>query len=483
MGKSLRHGLWCWGGAACVLLISGCAIFPPPDRDGAYPNDLPADFSAAEPGSAVPGRWWELIGSPELNRLVERALADNLDLAQAYARLRQARAAAVVAGAARWPDLNAAGGASRSEQRRQTDQGAFMDTEVENYFGSLASSFEVDFWGRTRSLHEAGRLDRDAAAGDLQTAAVTLSAEVALRWLDLVYERQTLDLLQDQLDANSRMLELMELRFRNAQANALDVLQQRDVLARTRALIPPEQLREQTLQHELALLLGRPPRAELAVNARSLPEPQPLPEVGIPVDMLSRRPDLQAARLRLMAADRRVNVARATRLPALRLSGSAGYSSEDWSTMLDFSVSRIAAELTAPLFEGGALQAEVDRTRAVVEERLAAYHEAVLSAVKEVEDALVAEARQADLVQALLERLDASRQTYEESLARYRKGVSDFLPVLTALLDRQATERSLVQARRDQWAFRIQLHRALGGDWMDDWMDDRGREGQGAPEP
>jgi NodT family efflux transporter outer membrane factor (OMF) lipoprotein len=461
-------------GAICASLCAGCAVLSPPSRDDARPETLPGSFSAADDGEPAADRWWERIGSPELNRLVETALTDNLDLAQAYARLTQARAVAVRAGAARWPDLAGSAGAARAEQRRQTDLGDFMSTEVDTVSLGLASSFELDFWGRTRSEHQAGRLDRDAAAEDLRTAAITLSAEVALRWLELLYERQTLDLLQEQLTANRRMLELMELRFRNAQANALDVLQQRDVLARTRALIPPVRRREQTLRHELALLLGRPPRDDPDVTTRTLPDPQPLPAVGIPLDLLARRPDLRAARLRLEAADWRVSVSQAARLPGLRLSGSAGYASEDWSTLLDFRVSRIAADLTAPLFEGGALTAEVERTRAVVEERLAAYHEAVLNAVREVEDALVAEARQGDLVQALLDRLESARQTYQESLARYRKGVSDFLPVLTAQLNQQETERSLVQAQRDRWVYRIQLHRALGGGWVDELGQDEG---------
>jgi NodT family efflux transporter outer membrane factor (OMF) lipoprotein len=277
--------------------------------------------------------------------------------------------------------------------------------------------------------------------------------------------------LNTQLENNKKVLELTELRFSKSSATALDVLQQRDTVARIRTLLPPERATEQTLQHELAVLLGQPPRSDLGLSTSSFPILPDLPATGLPIELLQRRPDLRAASQRLQAAEWNVASARADRLPSLRLSGSIGYSADDYGNLLDNSVNQIAADLLGPLFEGGARKAEVARTRAVVEEQLAGYHQLVLGAIQEVEDALVNEREQTALVEALTERLETAAITSEESMARYRKGLNNFLPVLAAQTAEQETERALVQAQYQRLAARVQLHRALGGDWMDDALN------------
>jgi NodT family efflux transporter outer membrane factor (OMF) lipoprotein len=452
-----------------MMLLTSCAVFKPPARDLADSPHVPEEFSTADTALSVTNRWWERFGSPELDRLVETALADNLDLAEAYARLKQARARAVQAGASRWPDVGLEGGASHSERRHKAESGDFVTTDTDSYSIGLASRFELDVWGKNRSSYEAGRLVSEASQEDLDAAAVTLAAEVTLRWLDIVLQRQILDLLALQLEANNKVLQLTELRLRKSQATALDVLQQRDAVARIRALIPPEVAREQALRHELALLLGKPARTDLEITTRELPAPTPLPSTGLPVELLTRRPDLRASALRMQAADWNVSAARADRLPSIRLLASGGFNAEAFSDLLDSNVSQLAADLVGPLLDGGARKAEVERTRAVVEEQVAAYYGQVLQAIREVEDALVGEQQQALLMEALRHRLETVHSTYTESLARYMKGMNDFLPVLAAQSAEQETQRVLVRTQRDGLAYRVQLHRALAGDWVEDW--------------
>ncbi|HQH67056.1 MAG TPA: TolC family protein, partial [Candidatus Hydrogenedentes bacterium] len=211
------------------------------------------------------------------------------------------------------------------------------------------------------------------------------------------------------------------------------VYQQRQIVAGTESLLPPLEAALQTTLHELAVLLGQEPRTELGMVLAALPEVGPLPEPGLPAELLARRPDIRAAGLRLRSADWRVSVARADRLPALRLTGSASYGADDWDLVFDNWAATLAAGVTGPIFDAGQRKAEVERARAVVDERLAAYRESVLIAAKEVETALFEEVKQVEYIEALNRELDAVRNAHEQALLRYRKGSNDYLPVVSAL--------------------------------------------------
>lgn len=515
--------------AGIPLLCSACAIFAPPERMTA---ELPlADsFAMYERTTPSPDRWWEQFNSEELNGLIEEALVGNFTLQQAYARLVQAAGIAKQAGALRLPDLNYTGDASVSRLHTDTGEstsvadrlqqvnstiqqanellsllqgaaeepgdgstpgsgggaatgggGAPSEEPYERTFTTrsyrfgLASSYELDLWGRVRARHKAALLDFEASREDVYTAMLTLAFEVTLRWLDILSSKQGIALVQEQLEANRTALELMELRYRNGLATALDIYQQRQIVAQTETVLPLLEARLQTLQHELAILLGKPPRTALGLEDEVLPRVGGTPESGLPADLLAQRPDVRATGLRLRAADWQVSAARADRLPTIRLTASASYGSEEWDLVFDNWMATLAGSLTGPIFDAGRRRAEVDRTRAVADERLAAYRQVVITAVQEVEDALVNEIKQEEFIEALTMQLEAARASYREALARYRKGLNDYLPVLSALINAQSLERSLVQARHDQLIFRVQLHRALGGTWMrESYLQEKG---------
>ncbi len=452
---------------AGAMVFVSCALFRPPERTpedtGPAPDVYPAPMTME---ASAPDRWWESFGDPALDELVRETLSGNKSLIQAAARLEQAEQLAAQRNAARlpWVDLEA----KAAHTRRHVDEPGLMQEEdqtFETWGLGLALSYELDLWGRVRSAARSAALEVGAAEADYETAAMTLSAEVTLDYLELLATRETIEILNEQLETNRKVLELIELRFRRAQATALDVLQQRAVVAGVEALIPVEKGDERILINEIDVLRGRPPGLAPFDAAAGLPEPPPLPEAGIPADLLSRRPDVKAAWMRLRSADWAVSQAKAERMPAIRLTASVNYESDEFETLFDNWAENVAASLVAPLFEAGRRKAEVERRRAVVLERLARYRETVLAAMKDVLNAMAAEKAQAEALEFLEKQLELAERSREQAIVRYGRGGATYLRVLDAIDRENELNRAVVTARFRLLAFRVQLYRALGGDF------------------
>ncbi len=464
--------------AALAASLLACNPFHTARKaDDIRPTALPDAWQQPVGAAAAPDRWWTSFGDPALDGVIETLLADNLDLAQAWSRLAQSRAVAAQQGAARLPTANVSAGAGASRRYVATPQATgdpanpiATVTEgdtFENYSLSAAAQYEVDLWDRIGAGHRAARLDVQASALDVQALAISLTASAADLWFALVESRSTEALLESQIETNTTLLELARFRFGEGLASAADVLQQEQLLLSTRRQLPAVQGRRATLEHQLAVLLGQPPSAGAALGGASVevPDPPALPAAGVPADLLTRRPDIHAAQLRVAAADERVGAAIAGRLPNITLSASIGFEAQSFGDLIDRWVWSLAGNLLAPIFDGGRRAAEVERNRAAVEGALAAFTQTTLRAFAEVEDALVLEARQAETLDRLQAELDVSRRLYEQARARYMEGLTDYLPVLSALQGVQRNEVSLLSARRQRIAYRIQLHRALGGAW------------------
>jgi NodT family efflux transporter outer membrane factor (OMF) lipoprotein len=447
-----------------LLLVASCAPFKPQERQSPE-GELPRSFSLYTAESEPELRWWEEFNDIDLNVLVTKALSDNLTLKETWSRLVQARALAVQAGAALYPDLTGTAGADYARQR--SDNGSAKTTSTEDYSLGVVSSYELDLWGRIRAERESALLEVTAAREDLNTAAMTLAAEVANRWVNIISQRMQKRLLERQLQTNLTLLELIELRFRMSMVSALDVYQQKQVVENIKAEIPLVEAEEQVLSHELALLMGRPPGTSLKISREDFPEPTEIPATGLPADLLSLRPDLRRAGMRLQAADWQVAAARANRLPAIRLTAGAQYGKGDMDVLFDNWLLSLAGNLTAPIFDGGRRAAEVDRRQAFADENLSAYRQAVLTAIKEVEDALVSEVKQREHIRALENVLITARKALEEAGIRYRNGLTDYLPVLTQLLAVQNLERNLIRQQAILLNARVSLYRSLGGTWTD----------------
>jgi len=447
-----------------LLLVASCAPFKPQERQSPE-GELPRTFSLYTAESEPELRWWEEFNDIDLNVLVKEALSDNLTLKEIWSRLVQARALAIQAGAALYPDLTGTAGGDYARQR--SDNGSAKTTSTEDYSLGVVSSYELDLWGRIRAERESALLEVTAAREDLNTAAMTLAAEVANRWVNIISQRMQKRLLERQLQTNLTLLELIELRFRMSMVSALDVYQQKQVVENIKAEIPLVEAEEQLLLHELALLLGKPTGTSLKISREEFPEPTEIPATGLPADLLSSRPDLRRAGMRLQAADWQVAAARANRLPAIRLTATAQYGKGDMDVLFDNWLLSLAGNLTAPIFDGGRRAAEVDRRQAFADENLSAYRQAVLTAIKEVEDALVSEVKQREHIKALEMVLVTARRALEEAGIRYRNGLTDYLPVLTQLLAVQNLERNLIRQRAILLNSRVSLYRSLGGTWTD----------------
>lgn len=441
---------------AALLTAAGCSFVSPPPE---IPVALPAGFHNA--GEAVlPEQWWRSFADADLDPLIEQALAGNFGLAATWARLDQADAAARKAGAARWPQLEASGSASRNRERSNS----VTELSSSHRLG-LAASYELDLWGRIDSLSEAAALDAGASAAELRSAAISLSAEVASSWYRLVEQRGQLALLERQLQLNEQVLELVTLRFRTGRVGAVDVLQQQQLVEARRGEMARVRQALASEENALAILVGSPPGSlEFPARAELFDLPE-LPAAGVPADLVQRRPDLQSAWLKLMAADQRTAAAVADRFPRLTLGADATTSAADLADLFDDWLARLAAGFVAPLIDGGQRRAEVDRSRAVAAERLADYGDAVLNALGEVEDALARERYQQEYLQSLDKQLLSSGQALERLRDNYIRGSVDYLRVLDTLNTNQSLERTRLTARRQQIQERINLCRALAGGW------------------
>lgn len=448
-----------------VLILGGCAPFSPLPRPDA-PLEMPRAYTLFTPGAKPPDQWWQAFGSPELNELVDAALAANFDIRDAWARLKQAHATARKINATEKPVLEFDTSAQYNRmQSRDSSRDDPRTTDNQSWRMGLAAAYEVDLWGRLDAQRQSEAANLQATRLDLESAAVTVSAQVASTWIDLLATRQNISILENQIQTNVTLLNLQRLRFSNGRAKALEVSQQRQALAAARAERPLLQRNEQLLINSLALLVGKATPGSLSINGQRLPSLIALPATGLPADLLSARPDVRAAGLRLHAADWRVSAARADRLPNMTLSAQAAFSSGSLDLLFDNWIATLAGSITGPIFDGGRRSAEVSRTRAVAEERLSNYARTVAVAVKEVGDSLVGEDRQRAYIHLLKDQLRAARLTRKDARLQYRNGQSDYLSYLTAWNAVQRLERQLVDEEATLIKNRVALYRTLGGDW------------------
>jgi NodT family efflux transporter outer membrane factor (OMF) lipoprotein len=423
-------------------------------------GDLPKAFVDTPTSVPMPDRWWEAFASPELNSLMDRAFADNLELAKAWAQLRQARAAARSTAADGHVQLTGGGEASR------TDSHGDGNGATRSYSTGLAISYEVDLWGRLAATTDAARLEADATEQDVRATALTLANEIANAWLAVKSYQAQIALVEDQLRTANEYLSMLDLRQRKGMTELVAVLQQRQDVAGLESTA--ESLRESlaVARLQLAYLLGLPDDRSLSLDSVGLPKLPPMPSSGVPSQLLSRRPDISAARLRVQAQQNTVAAARAARLPSLSLTGSATFTSDSLNNLFDSWLSNLAASLSAPLLDGGRLAAREEEAKALLDQRLLAYRDTALGAFLEVNEGLVRERWKQSYLARLRTEAGYAKETLAETQRRYLKGKDDYLAVLTALTAHQALERTLVAAEAQLLANRMDLCAALGGTWM-----------------
>ncbi|TNE47996.1 MAG: TolC family protein [Deltaproteobacteria bacterium] len=434
-----------------LVMMMGCYKVP----QVKVPLRLPGAFSNSG-SSVLPTKWWTSLQEPRLNQMVEAALAGNFDLKAAWARLKQRKALARRSKSGLYPSINYRGETSGGVN----EQGLLASAQ----FG-LAASYEVDLWGRIRSGYKASTLEMQASRETLKASAISLSAEVATVWYQWAERRGQLQLLQSQKTVNTKTLELIETRFKLGQANAADVLQQRQLVEALDGEREQVLAQEKVLRHQLAVLLGKPPRSPLPEPPAQWKALPALPSAGVPAVLVNRRPDVQSAFLQVKAAHHRIAVAVADQFPQLNLSLDGSTAARTFGNFLGNFVATLAAGLLGPIYDGGRRAAEVRRTKAVAQEALQLYGRAVLGALREVEDALAREKHQRRLLASQKKQIKLANWVIERTRHNYLNGAENFLRVLDAIRSQQALQRAHLTARRDLVLIRIGLCRALAGGW------------------
>lgn len=457
-------------GLTLLLFLSGCSVHRPQKIElsttvpDAY-NEQKGQGATVEPIS----RWWETFGDPRLNKLMDEAFSQNLDLAEAYARLDQFQAIARSTASAQRPYLNVEGQAGRGQQ-----QGFFGESTGNNYNLSLAAGYEIDLWRKNKSATIAAKLDAEASQEDVKALYISLSAQLVDLYYLAVEQRTQLDLTDSTVASITDTLERVERRYRGGLVPALDVYQARQNLTSAQAGRPVFESTLAVTEHAIAVLLGRYPDRDTAGSVAEIPDTPAAFPAGIPSELLTRRPDVRSEFLRLTAADARIATAIADRFPSFNLIGSYGKSSTAFSTGNISGVFWNAlVSLAQPLLDGGRRRAEVERSRAVFQQNLARYHRTVLTAFQEVEDALVRNRTTEERIARLEEQVKATGASQRLSKDRYLLGLSDYLPVLTAQGLHFSAQSQLLAARRQLISDRISLARALGGDWMEETIEHR----------
>jgi outer membrane protein, multidrug efflux system len=458
-----------WPAPAFALLVTailaGCAAEAP--REG-HRIVLAERFDgASRPIRSDLSRWWARFGSKALNNLVQQAERGNLDLAAAVARIEQADAQARVAGAALLPVLTASADGARSQQSGTTS-GRISQPNIRNSVsGVLAASYELDIWGRNRDHLLAAEAQREASVYALEVVRLTTLAGTVNAYLQLAAAQDRLAIASENLRSAERVLQVIRERLAAGTAASLDRAQQEGLVATQRAAIPPLRQSAELARTTLALLLGRPPEGfRLAGTSLRLLR-TPAIAAGLPAALLLNRPDIRNAERLLAGADANLDAARKALLPSIQLTGQGGLQSAALHTLLrpESAIWSLAAGLTQPIFDGGRLQGQVDLAAGQRRELLETYRKTIVSALIDVENALVAVRESAARASAQAVVVAKAREAFGFSEQRFREGTIDLQTLLNTQTTLFQAQDTLVQAQLARLQAGVSLAQALGGDF------------------
>ena len=454
-----------------TVLLAGCLSGPLAAPD---PQPLPqawrnaGDFRTASPERDLK-RWWTSFADPALNRIIRDGLTHSPDVATAAARVREARAGRKLTAAALLPTLDAATGAGSRYSKTQGIPGDGNNS----YSASLDASWQADLSGRNRNRLLAADMDAKAAEENLQSVRAALAGEIAIAYTSLRTNQARLDVLQRNIATQEETSRIAAWRQQAGEADALEAGQAETALMQARAAVPQVRQSIEQTRNLLARLCGRAPGdIDSSLPHASTPIPHPARQlaVGIPADTLRQRPDVRLASWQVLAAAARNRAARAERFPSLNLTGSLGItslSSGKWFNPETFTAGVISS-LSGPIFDAGRIQANIEATDAATDQALQAYRTRILTALSEVEDALIACKRSSERLASLEKATSLARETDRLARQRYEAGEIDFLSVLDSQRTLIALEDSLLATRSDRTTAHIRLYQALGGGWSAD---------------
>lgn len=454
----------------CLLLITGCLVGPDYKP---YDMETPGGWSYVqqyltdtEPNFVG---WWKQFEDPMLVSLVERAMKSNLNLKTAQSRIRQARAAQWFSEGGLWPSAETTASATRSRSVNPTV------SVQNNYKAGIDASWELDIFGGQRRDIEAARADVQAAVEDLRDVWVTLTSEIALNYISLRGFQQEIIILKQNLAAQEKTADLTRKRFSGGIVGALDVANAETQVANTSAQLPPLELSVQQTIHNLSILLGAQPTAlvkELDVAAAIPTAPTGI-AVGIPSDLLRRRPDIRRAEAQIHSATALIGVATADLFPKFTLSGSLGFQNQHADKLANWNnrIWSVGPSASWNIFDAGRVRSNIESKKAIQEQFLLAYQQTVLTALQEAQDALIALTKEQEHRDALQKAVDSSRKSVKLATQLYTEGETDFLNVLTAQRSLFSSEDALVNSNRTVSTNLVALYKAMGGGWEDQYPE------------
>ena len=471
-GKSRsRYGHW---GAVFLLLfgVAGCAAVGP---DYVRPDiKAPAqwDTVAADPdgtGKADPdalAAWWHTLDDPVLNRLIDAAAANNLDVKSAFSRVREARARKAKSAASQLPGVDA----TASAQKRLSSSAAGSSETSELYSAGVDAGWEIDLFGGIRRSMEAAQADIEAGVEDLNDVMVTLLAEAALNYVDVRTYQARLAVTSKNIDAQQQTWEILGTLFQAGMGDALAVDQARYNLESSRAKIPDLKVGLAQAINRLVVLTGQPAETlrRMVADVRSVPRATLQLAVGVPADLLRRRPDIRRAERELAAQTARVGEAEAALYPTFTLNGSIGLDALTIGNLFA-SGSRsgfFGPAFNWPVFDGGATRANIRAQGELLQQARLSYEASVLDAVEEVENALAAYVQEQHKYESLTAATDSARSASEIAVNQYTTGLIGFSDVLDAQRSLLSFEDQLAQSRGSLMSTLVRLYKALGGGWQ-----------------
>ena len=463
--------------ALLAALAGGCAVGPNYQRPAVNTLTQWSEPLAGGESNAPAAltAWWKNFHDAELDSLIDRTVQSNLDLRIAQARVREARAQYGIAAADLWPSADLSGSYARTgTSHHQPVLGSLpippgVPFENDVYQAGFDASWELDVFGGKRRATEAARDEVTAVEFGRRATLITLLGDVARNYIDVRGYQRQLAITRDNIKAQAQALAITRDRFTNGLTSDLDVQQAATLLATTKAEVPSLETALQASIHRLGVLLGQPPGMLLVELAKTAPIPAAPPRVpvGLPSDLLLRRPDVQQAERQLAAATANIGVARADLFPKFYLTGLGGFesiSASDWFTAGSRFWSA-GPTVQWKIFDAGRIRANIKVQNARQEQALAAYEKTVLTAFEDVENSLVAYANEQLRRQSLENAVTSSRQSLALANKLYANGLTDFVNVLEAERSLYQAQDALVQSDRTVSTDVVALYKSLGGGW------------------
>jgi NodT family efflux transporter outer membrane factor (OMF) lipoprotein len=460
-------------GLGCGLLLGACSFapvytVPSTATPAAYRED--AGWRQAQPGDEwSKGSWWSIFQDAALDELERKAGAANQNLNAAFARLQQARADTRIARADLFPHLTASSSVTRARASPNAPRYvAGEPTEGNDFVLEADLSYEVDLWGRVRNQVVSARATQQASAADLASLGLSIQAELASDYFRLRSVDTQQQLLDQTVEDYAKSLDLTQTLFEGGAAALSDVAQAKTQLHTARTRAADTHLSRAQLEHAIAVLIGENP-SEFQLGVKALPSDASPPPVdpGLPSKLLERRPDVAEAERRVAAANAQIGVARAAYFPQFTLTGSAGFDSVRSATWIGAPSLfwSIGPQVSAPIFEGGRLVAQTEKTKAAYSEEVALYRNTVLTAFQDVEDNLVALRQLEKESDSQGEAVAAATTALGQSQDRYTAGIVTYLEVATTETAALQAQLDAIEIRARRFSATVMLIKALGGGW------------------